>query len=71
VSPFTAFFNNIGWQELLVILLIVVVLFGPRRLPEIADALGRSVRKFKSASRNAETELKKEIDAAKDDAEKP
>lgn len=71
MRPFTAFLNNIGWQELLVILLIVVVLFGPRRLPEIAEAFGRSVRKFKNASRNAETELKKEIDAAKDDAEKP
>lgn len=60
---FPAIFGNLGWQELLVILIIILVLFGPRRLPEIADALGRSVRRFKSATRDAESELKKEVDA--------
>jgi sec-independent protein translocase protein TatA len=61
---FPAIFGNLGWQELLIILVIILVLFGPRRLPEIAEALGKSVRKFKSATRDAETELKKEVDAA-------
>lgn len=60
---FPAIFGNLGWQELLIILVIILVLFGPRRLPEIAEALGKSVRKFKSATRDAETELKKEVDA--------
>jgi TatA/E family protein of Tat protein translocase len=55
--------GNIGWQELVIILIIVVVLFGPRRLPEIAEALGKSVRKFKESAREAQAEIKNEISA--------
>jgi TatA/E family protein of Tat protein translocase len=65
---FPAFLGNIGWQELVLILIIVLVLFGPRRLPEIAEALGKSVRKFKESTRDAQTEIKKEIDAVAKDA---
>ncbi len=60
---FPAFLENIGWQELVIILIIVVVLFGPRRLPEIAEALGKSVRKFKDATHDAEEQVKKEAAA--------
>ena len=46
---------NIGWGELLVILAIVLLLVGARRLPEIGRSLGRAVREFqrglKSGSR--------------------
>jgi sec-independent protein translocase protein TatA len=41
---------GLGPQELFVILIIVVVLFGGRRLPEIGRALGKSLREFKKAS---------------------
>ena len=58
-------FGNLGWQELLIVLVIVLVIFGPRRLPEIGEALGKTVRKFKSASRNAEDEIRREVDAIK------
>jgi len=68
---FPAIFGNLGWQELLVILIIVLVLFGPRRLPELAEALGKSMRKFKSATRDAEREIKKEVDSVtRDDTDK-
>jgi len=40
---------GLGWQELLVVLIIALVIFGPRRLPEIGKALGKSLRDFKSA----------------------
>lgn len=50
--------GNLGWQELVIILAIVLVLFGPRRLPEIAEALGKSVRKFRSASHDVEREIR-------------
>jgi len=64
---FPAFLGNIGWQELVLILIIVLVLFGPRRLPEIAEALGKSVRKFKASTRDAQDEIKKEINAVTKD----
>jgi len=53
-----------GWSELLLILALALILFGPRRLPEIAEAMGKSIRKFKSATRDATDEVKREIDEA-------
>lgn len=51
------FIGPIGWQELLIILFIVLLFFGPRRLPEMADALGKSIRKFKQASRDVKDNI--------------
>jgi len=50
-----------GW-ELLLILALVLLLFGPKRLPEIAEAMGKSIRKFKSATNKATDEVKRELD---------
>ena len=47
----------IGWNELIVILVIVLIIFGPRRLPELAEAMGKSIRKFKSATREVQEEV--------------
>jgi len=44
---------SLGMQELLVILLIVVVLFGAAKLPQIGKGLGEGIRNFKSAVRDA------------------
>lgn len=52
-----ALIGPIGWNELVVILVIVLIIFGPRRLPELAEAFGKSIRKFKSASRDVEEEV--------------
>jgi len=54
-----------GWSELLLILALALILFGPRRLPEIAEAMGKSIRKFKSATNEATEEVKRELDDAK------
>ena len=50
-------FGPVGWNELVVILIIVLVIFGPKRLPELAEAMGKSIRKFKEASREAKEEV--------------
>ncbi len=41
---------GLGMPELLVILVIVVILFGAKRLPEVASGMGRAIRNFKKAS---------------------
>jgi len=60
--------NNIGGTELLVILVLALLLLGPRRLPEVGEALGRSLRKFRQASREIRDELdiKRELDVKHD-----
>jgi len=40
---------NIGFQELMIILLIAVILFGGRKIPEIGKGLGEGIRQFKNA----------------------
>jgi sec-independent protein translocase protein TatA len=50
-------FGPVGWNELVVILIIVLVIFGPKRLPELAEAMGKSIRKFKEASRDVKEEV--------------
>ena len=41
--------GNIGWQGLVVILLVLLVVFGPKRLPELGRSLGRGMREFKDS----------------------
>jgi sec-independent protein translocase protein TatA len=54
---------GISWQELIVVLLIVLVLFGPKRLPEIGSSLGRGLRGFKD-SLNGRDQLNASVAAA-------
>lgn len=48
---------GIGAQELLIIFLIVLLLFGANRIPEIARGMGRGIRDFKKATRDIEDDL--------------
>jgi len=50
---------NIGWPELVVILIIALLLFGPQRLAGIGAAAGRAIREFRGAVRETEHELDK------------
>ena len=47
---------GLGYQELLIILVIVLVLFGANRLPELAKSLGSSVKEFKKGINEAKAE---------------
>jgi len=54
-------FGSLGMPEVLVILLLVLLLFGPKRLPQIGRTLGRGLREFRQATselkRTVETEM--------------
>ncbi|MFZ2958797.1 MAG: twin-arginine translocase TatA/TatE family subunit [Candidatus Ozemobacteraceae bacterium] len=43
---------GIGFSELIVVLVIILILFGPGKLPEIGKAIGRGIREFKKAQRD-------------------
>ena len=47
-------FGRFGMGELIIILLIVLVVFGPKKLPEIGKSLGDAIRQFKGAASDTE-----------------
>ena len=49
--------NNIGGTELLLILVVALIVLGPRRLPEIGESVGRALRRFRRASRDIRDEI--------------
>lgn len=52
-----ALIGPLGWSELLIIFFIILIIFGPRKLPEVAEAMGKSIQKFKKASKDVRTEI--------------
>lgn len=58
--------GKFGMQELVVILIIVLLLFGASKLPEIARALGKSIKEFKKAGKEIKTDLQ---ESTKDEKE--
>ena len=52
-------FGGLGMGEMILIFLVVLLLFGAKRLPEIGSSLGKGIREFKSSVRDIESELKR------------
>lgn len=66
-------FGSIGMPELIIILVIALIIFGPRKLPELGKSLGRSLNEFKKASTDLQNTLEQEIkiEEQKEAATKP
>jgi sec-independent protein translocase protein TatA len=54
-------FGPIGMQELIIIFVIALIVFGPRKLPELGKSLGKSIAEFKRASNELRSTLEQEI----------
>jgi TatA/E family protein of Tat protein translocase len=48
----------IGWPELVILLIVVLIVFGPGKLPDIGNAIGRGVREFRKASNDLESSIR-------------
>lgn len=53
-------FGNLGAPELFLIFLVVLILFGSKKIPEFAKGLGQGIREFKKAMRDVEETIQKE-----------
>ncbi|HEY9852142.1 MAG TPA: TatA/E family twin arginine-targeting protein translocase [Leptolyngbyaceae cyanobacterium] len=53
---------GIGLPEMVIILVVALLIFGPKKLPEIGRSLGETIRKFQQASKDFESEFKREAE---------
>ncbi len=51
-------FENIGGGELIIILLVIIVLFGAKKIPELAQGIGKGIREFKKAVNDVQDDIK-------------
>lgn len=58
-----AFIQNLNGPEILLIFLIVLLLFGAKRLPELFRSFGKSIKEFKKATSEVEEDIRKAMDA--------
>jgi sec-independent protein translocase protein TatA len=55
-------FGGLGVQELLLIFLVVLILFGAKRIPDIAHGLGKGIRDFKRALKDTSDDIQSGVD---------
>lgn len=55
------FLGSIGTTEILMILFIVLLLFGAKKIPELARGLGRGIREFKDATKEIKKNIEEEV----------
>ncbi|MDG2989765.1 TatA/E family twin arginine-targeting protein translocase [Candidatus Synechococcus calcipolaris G9] len=61
-------FFGIGLPEMVVILVVALLIFGPKKLPEIGRSLGKALRGFQDASREFQDEVKRQTTALEQDS---
>ncbi len=54
-------FGNIGTGEILLIILFILIFFGAKKIPELAQGLGKGIREFRKAAREVQEDVEKEV----------
>jgi TatA/E family protein of Tat protein translocase len=63
-------FGSIGFSEIMVLLIIALLIFGPRKLPEIARSVGQAMREFKKAGEEVTRSFEEPLDELRDDLDR-
>jgi TatA/E family protein of Tat protein translocase len=61
VSKEVAAMGNLGFQEIILIFIVALIIFGPRKLPEIGKTLGKSLAEFKKATNDLKHSWEEEV----------
>jgi sec-independent protein translocase protein TatA len=62
-------FGNLGFPELLIIMIVILLLFGAKRIPEIAGSMGKGIREFKKNINDATREVTAETRAGEPESQ--
>lgn len=57
-------FGSIGPEELILIFIVALLVFGPKKLPEIGRSVGKAIREFKKTSEEIKSRIEEEIEAS-------
>lgn len=60
--------GSIGMPELILIFIVALIVFGPKKLPEIGKSLGKGLGEFKKASEDFKQSIQREVDGLKEEA---
>jgi sec-independent protein translocase protein TatA len=63
-------FGNLGATEIILIVLVILVFFGAKKIPELAQGLGKGIREFKKATREIEEDVTSEAKKLDEKTEK-
>jgi sec-independent protein translocase protein TatA len=63
-------FNNIGMPGLILIIFLVLIIFGPKKLPEIGRAFGQTLKEFKKSTKELTKDITEEVSEVKDEIKK-
>ena len=67
----SAFLSNLSGWELILIFAVTLLFFGAKRLPELSESLGKSLRRFKKATSEVEEEVRSALDSENIKEDKP
>lgn len=59
--PFYLFIHNLGVPEIFLILVIVLIIFGAGKLPEVGSSLGKAIKEFKKASKSTDSSKEEDV----------
>ncbi len=54
-------FENFGFGEILLVMIVILIFFGPKKIPDIAQSIGKGIREFKKAMRDVQDEVTKSV----------